>query len=116
MTQSGVARPVATESGIGHPPPWQSPDAGADEGFLEPRSLRKPEQEITGCRWIHGDVGDAFWRYCQGPRLPGRSYCAKHHARSINPDGDAQFQAEQADCERYLSDLPPNDDEPWTPE
>jgi hypothetical protein len=75
------------------------------------KTARTAEQQITGCRWIDGDVQTPLWRYCQRPRLPGRSYCGEHHLRSINPDGDRQFMAEQAECEHYLHDLPPPDDQ-----
>lgn len=75
------------------------------------KSAPTAEQRITGCRWIDGDVQTPMWRYCQRPRLPGRSYCGEHHLRSINPDGDRHFTAEQAECEHYLNDLPPPDDE-----
>ncbi len=75
------------------------------------KSARTAEQQITGCRWIDGDVQTPLWRYCQRPRLPGRSYCGEHHLRSINPDGDRQFTAEQAECEHYLNDLLPPDDQ-----
>ncbi|MDA1098008.1 MAG: hypothetical protein O2967_03405 [Proteobacteria bacterium] len=68
---------------------------------------RTAAQLITGCRWIDGDVQTPDWRYCQLPRLRGRSYCGTHHARSINPDGDPQFMAEQAECDHYMRDLLP---------
>ena len=68
-------------------------------------------QQIRGCRWIHGDVGQPDWRYCQRPRLAHRSYCAEHHARSINPDDDSLYAAEVAECDLYMRDLPPPNDE-----
>ncbi|MBC8240153.1 MAG: hypothetical protein ISR50_11770 [Alphaproteobacteria bacterium] len=74
------------------------------------KSARPAAQQIAGCRWIDGDVQTPAWRYCQAPRLPGRSYCAAHHVRSINPDADRQFTAELAECELYLGDLPPPED------
>ena len=43
--------------------------------------------------------------------MPDRSYCAEHHARSINPTGDGRYAAEEAECEIYLRDLPPPNDE-----
>lgn len=72
---------------------------------------RTAAQQIRGCRWIDGDVRSPEWHYCQRPRLPGRSYCDEHHARSINPDGDSQFTAEQAEIDHYICDLPPADGE-----
>ena len=69
------------------------------------------KQQAFGCRWIHGDVGQPGWCYCQRPRMPDRSYCAEHHARSINPTGDGRYAAEEAECEIYLRDLPPPNDE-----
>ncbi|HYH37918.1 MAG TPA: GcrA family cell cycle regulator [Azospirillum sp.] len=43
----------------------------------EERSTKEPR----GCRWIHGDLGDDGWTYCQAPRRPGSSYCENHHRR-----------------------------------
>lgn len=34
-----------------------------------------------GCRWIHGDVGERGFRWCDRPRLKGTAYCAEHGAR-----------------------------------
>ncbi|MDP6342438.1 MAG: hypothetical protein QF578_14945 [Alphaproteobacteria bacterium] len=47
-----------------------------------PSFPRTPEQEPRGCRWIMGDVDRPGWRYCQGSRRPGSSYCPHHHDRS----------------------------------
>lgn len=80
-------------------------------GKVADTATRTAAQQITGCRWIDGDVQSPEWRYCQRPRLEGRSYCAAHHARSINPDGDPQFTVEQAEIDHYLCDLPPVDDD-----
>lgn len=38
------------------------------------------EQEPHGCLFIHGDVKEGGWRYCQAPRRAGSSYCEEHHA------------------------------------
>lgn len=37
-------------------------------------------QEPRGCLFIHGNVKDGGWRYCQAPRRHGSSYCDEHHA------------------------------------
>jgi len=91
--------------------PMTDPTAPVDDrpGVCNP--ARPAAQQITGCRWIDGDVQTPAWRYCQAPRLPGRSYCEAHHIRSINPEGDRQFTAELAECDLYLCDLPPPEDE-----
>jgi hypothetical protein len=93
--------PSATATTYPTPRPESIPGAGT--------AARPAAQRITGCRWIEGDVRNPDWRYCQARRLPGRSYCPAHHARSINPDGDPQFMAEQTECDPYLRDLPPPD-------
>ena len=87
---------------------WEDPDP-------EPIEIVKhinQAQQIMGCRWIDGDVGQPGWRYCQKPRLGSRSYCAAHHVRSINPQGDNHYPAEAAECDLYLRDLPPPNDAP----
>ena len=72
---------------------------------------RKAKQRITGCRWIHGDVDQPDWFYCQRPRLARRSYCPEHLARSVSLDGDPHYVAEGAECDLYLRELPPPNDE-----
>ena len=93
------------------PPAVRYPTPDSENRPDANKAGRTAAQRITGCRWIDGDVWTPDWRYCQGRRLPGRSYCGEHHARSINPDADPQFTAEQAECEHYLRDLPPPETE-----
>ncbi len=31
-----------------------------------------------GCLWSYGDPGSAGYRFCGGPKMPGRPYCAEH--------------------------------------
>ena len=35
------------------------------------------------CCWPIGAPGERGFRFCDAPALPGRSYCAAHHRRSI---------------------------------
>ncbi|MBT3372932.1 MAG: hypothetical protein HOA08_21170 [Rhodospirillaceae bacterium] len=70
------------------------------------RAERCPEQQIIGCRWIDGEVASGQWRYCQHPRIPGKSYCASHYIRSIDADGDREFTAEQENRQFHLTSLP----------
>ncbi len=74
------------------------------------------KQTIKGCRWIIGSLDDPNWSYCQRPRLPRRSYCAEHHDRSIDPDGDPLFADEGAELALQIPDPPLADDDgelPW---
>ena len=43
----------------------------------EERNVKEPR----GCRWIHGDLSDDGWAYCQARQRPGSSYCEQHHRR-----------------------------------
>lgn len=47
----------------------------------EERSAKEPH----GCRWIHGDLKDENWRYCQAGQRPGSAYCEQHHRRVFVP-------------------------------
>jgi GcrA cell cycle regulator len=35
------------------------------------------------CCWPIGEPRTPGFRYCDGPAVPGRSYCAEHHAESV---------------------------------
>ena len=37
------------------------------------------------CRWPHGDINDAAFRWCSAPALPGKSYCERHQRRAYRP-------------------------------
>jgi GcrA cell cycle regulator len=43
---------------------------------------RLPDLELSGCRWIVGDVRAGRWSYCGEPvSEPGGSWCTKHRKR-----------------------------------
>lgn len=50
-------------------------------------ALRGPRPKIGapsgGCSWPDGTPGRPDFRFCGAPRLPGKSYCARHHARAV---------------------------------
>lgn len=47
------------------------------------------DQEPRGCLFIHGDVKEGGWRYCQAPRRDGSTYCEEHHALThLKTSGD----------------------------
>jgi len=92
---------------VEHPAPAYS--AGNHEPGTKPATNwaeRRPEQNTVGCRWIDGDVGSGQWRYCQRPRVPGKSYCATHHLRSVDPARDREFTVEQISRESHLTGRP----------
>ncbi len=62
------------------------PDAGATApattqtmppGAVTPL-VRIPSYRITECCWPIGEPGTSSFRFCDGPALPGKPYCAAH--------------------------------------
>ena len=101
--------PVLDPGHCNDPAPDDPAPHGPDSEI--PVQRNRQAQRIMGCRRIDGDLDRPDWRYCQKPRLAKRSYCSEHHARSINLLGDNRYTAEAAECDLYLQDLPPPEDE-----
>jgi GcrA cell cycle regulator len=66
-----------------------------------PRVLFQP-RKATACCWPFGDPKAADFRFCDATAIPGRSYCAEHHAiaylpaRSLAEKSEAKIAAERA--------------------
>jgi GcrA cell cycle regulator len=41
-------------------------------------SVRMPSYRVTECCWPIGEPGTPNFRFCDGPALPGKPYCAAH--------------------------------------
>jgi hypothetical protein len=61
------------------------------KGLCKPKHQKEPTMVMDpamfdGCRWPIGEVGTAGFRFCCDPHpLPGRPYCARHHAIAYRP-------------------------------
>ena len=68
---------------------------------LPPRVMFQP-RKATACCWPFGDPKAADFRFCDATAIPGRSYCAEHHAiaylpaRSMAEKSEAKIAAERA--------------------
>ncbi len=61
--EAGASAPTATRT---MPPATVTP------------SVRIAPYRITECCWPIGDPGTSSFRFCDGPALPGKPYCAAH--------------------------------------
>ena len=66
-----------------------------------PRVVFQP-RKATACCWPFGDPKAADFRFCDATAIPGRAYCAEHHAiaylpaRSMAEKSEAKIAAERA--------------------
>lgn len=61
----------------------------AEREFAISAAGARDPQEPIGCRWIHGDTQEPDWRYCEAPRVLGKSWCTTHLKRVFVPRGAA---------------------------
>lgn len=73
LQQTSTVDETKPEVGAGVPTPIPAMPPGA----VTP-SARMPSYRITECCWPIGDPGTSHFRFCDGPALPGKPYCAAH--------------------------------------
>lgn len=79
---------------------------------VAPAAAPAPEPAITfthasrPCCWPIGEPRTPEFRYCDAPGIPGRSYCAGHHAVAYQPRVErskAQIATDRARAAQYAS-------------
>lgn len=73
LQQTSTVRDAKPEAGSG--PPTTMPPS--PPGTVTPPA-RVSSYRITECCWPIGDPGTSNFRFCDGPALPGKPYCAGH--------------------------------------
>lgn len=69
----------------------------------EPVSLKEPGTPLDGrheCSYITGHPRDGEWRYCGHQTIPKSSYCAYHHAATV----EVRFRTKRVDRRTWVSE------------
>lgn len=85
------------------------PCNGADLDVVGRKAAQKNGGQ-AGCQYPLGDPGTPDFSHCGAETLPGKSYCAEHHARCYLSGSKAKLQAADWDAKAGRPDRANNED------